>query len=179
VTPVQTPPAPAANPPADAAGAPATQTPAQPTQTVTVPQQPSDPETTGGTASSLPLLGKHRRHRGNNLANTDKGGSTASQTGPVTTGVEPSSTCDADADGVTDPGAPTTCTVPGTTTTTGGDQTTTTQPPPATVYSVQPKKQRSRSRVKSKSKSKSRSKSRSKTRKSAPKKRSKQPKAGV
>jgi hypothetical protein len=61
------------------------------------------------------------------------------QTGPVTTGVEPSATCDADGDGVTDPGAPSTCTTtatPGTVDT--GVQQGTVAPVP---YSA-PKKQK-------------------------------------
>jgi RNA polymerase sigma factor (sigma-70 family) len=160
-------------PPAEAAAStptPATATPPQPTQTVTVPPQSGEAAATGGTATGvLPLGNKRRRHKGNNIANTDsKGTSTTPQTGPVTTGVEPSSTCDANADGVTDPGAPASCT-PGSTA-----PTTTTESPPATVpvYSV-PQKKRSHSRSKSGSKQNSTGKSS----KSTPKKRSKQPRA--
>ncbi len=159
VTPVTAQPAPA-TPPAEAAAgtpAPATATPPQPTQTVTVPPETSDPAaTTGGTASALPIIGnKRRRHKGNSIANTDsKGTSTVPQTAPVTTGVEPSSTCDTDGDGVTDPGAPVDCS-PGSTPTTGTDQATA---PSAAEYSVPLKKLRS---------------------KSTPKKRSKQPRASA
>jgi RNA polymerase sigma factor (sigma-70 family) len=164
-------------PPAQAATgtpAPATATPPQPTQTVTVPPETSDPAaTTGGTASALPIIGnKRRRHKGNNIANTDsKGTSTVPQTGPVTTGVEPSSTCDTDGNGVIDPGAPADCS-PGSTPTTGTDQTTA---PSAAEYSVPLKKQRS----KSTSKQKSTAKSTGKSTKSTPKKRSKQPRASA
>ena len=164
-------------PPAQAATstpAPAAATPPQPTQTVTVPPETSDPAaTTGGTASTLPIIGnKRRRHKGNNIANTDsKGTSTVPQTGPVTTGVEPSSTCDTNGDGVVDPGASADCS-PGSTPTTGTDQTTA---PSAVEYSVPLKKQRS----KSTSKQKSTGKSTSKSAKSKPKKRSKQPRASA
>jgi hypothetical protein len=103
--------------------------PAPPANTVTVPPQTSEPPATGGataggataggataggataggaTASTLP--GRHKRHKNPVTANTDQNTST-SQTGPVTTGVEPSTaSCDADGDGVVDPGAPVTCT---------------------------------------------------------------------
>jgi RNA polymerase sigma factor (sigma-70 family) len=154
-TPVPVQPAPPATPPVETAAA--TPTPAtapQPTETVTVPPQSSDPAATGGTASSvLPLGNKRKRHKGNNIANTDsKPATTTPQTGPVTTGVEPSTTgCDADGDGVTDPGAPSTCSS-GSTGATGVDQST---PAPATVYSVPRKKHRSAPRGKSTSKAKS------------------------
>ena len=123
--------------------------------------------TTGGTATSvLPLGNKRKRHKGNSIANTDsKGPSTTPQTAPVVTGVEPSSTCDADGDGVADPGAPSTCTTGSTGGTTGVDQTTT---PPAAVYSVPLKKQHSKSTSKQKSTGKS-------SAKSTPKKRAKRP----
>jgi RNA polymerase sigma factor (sigma-70 family) len=139
VAPVAPTPTPAA-PPADAAAeTPATSTPAQPTETVTVPPQPADQAATGGTASTLPVPNKRKRHRGNNLANTDsKGTTTTPQTGPVTTGVEPSSTCDADGDGVIDPGAPSNCSS-GSTTTTSGEQGAV---EPAAVYSNPVKKRR-------------------------------------
>jgi len=42
------------------------------------------------------------------VANTDSQPKSPVQTGPVTTGVEPS-TCDADGDGVADPGSPSGC----------------------------------------------------------------------
>jgi RNA polymerase sigma factor (sigma-70 family) len=98
-------------PPAEAATAtpPANPAPAQPTQTVTVPPLPADEATTGGTTSHFPI-GKHK-HRKGAVANSDSNGTTtAPQTAPVATGVEPSATCDADGDGVTDPGAPSSCT---------------------------------------------------------------------
>jgi RNA polymerase sigma factor (sigma-70 family) len=109
-------PAPAtpATPPADPAAAttpPSGSEPThpQPTETVTVPPHPADQATTGGTTTSTFPLKKHKRHKGNAIANTDsKGTSTTPQTGPVVTGVEPSS-CDADGDGVTDTGAPSSC----------------------------------------------------------------------
>src|SRR5262249_20274689 len=124
VTPVTPDPAQATPPAETAATPPTTDTPAAPAETVTVPPQTSQPGTTGGTASTLPL-GKRKHHHGNNIANTDKGGTTAPQTGPVTTGVEPSTTpCDADGDGVADPGAPATCAT-ATTPTTGVSQPTT------------------------------------------------------
>ena len=83
----------------------------------------------------------------------------------LVTGVEPSSTCDANGDGVADPGAPSTCTTGSTGTTTGTDQTTTATPP-AAVYSVPAKKQRSKSTSKQKLTGKS-------STNSAPKKRAK------
>ncbi|HEY6770870.1 MAG TPA: hypothetical protein VI035_00305, partial [Solirubrobacterales bacterium] len=149
-------------------------TPPQPTQTVTVPPQSGEEATTGGTATSvLPLGNKRKRHKGNNIANTDsKGTSTTPQTGPVTTGVEQSSTCDANGDGVTDPGAPATCT-PGSTTPTTGEEESSSSPA-AAVYSVQLKKRSS-----SRSKSGSRQSSTGKSTKSTPKKRSRQPRASA
>jgi RNA polymerase sigma factor (sigma-70 family) len=177
-TAVQKPPAvtpvtaqPVTPPPTEAAaGAPSATTPPQPTETVTVPPQPSEAATTGGTATSvLPLGNKRKRHKADSIANTDsKGPSTTPQTAPVVTGVEPSSTCDTNGDGVADPGAPSTCTTGATTgTTTGADQTTTTTPP-ASVYSVPLKKQHSKSTSKQKSSGKS-------STKSTPKKRAKRP----
>ena len=193
VTPATPPPVPATPPAETAATPPTTATPPAPSETVTVPPQTSQPGTTGGTASSALPTGKRKRHRGNSLANTDsKGTTTTAQTGPVTTGVEPSTTCDADGDGVTDPGAPTTC-VPETTTTSTGTTTGVVQtaPAPATI-APQRSKHRTKSRGKSgkstgkskSTKSKSTSKSTSKTKSSgkskpAPKKRSKQPAASV
>ncbi len=170
VTPVTAQPVPVTPPPTEAAaGAPSATTPPQPTETVTVPPQPSEAATTGGTATSvLPLGDKRKRHMGNSIANTDsKGPSTTPQTAPVVTGVEPSSTCDANGDGVADPGAPTTCTTGSTGATTGADQTTTTTPP-AAVYSVPLKKQQPKSTSKQKSTGKS-------STKSTPKKRAKRP----
>ena len=168
-----------AAPPAETAAA--THAPAtapEPTQTVTVPPESSEPATTGGTASTLPLVGKRKRHKGNNIANTDsKPTTTTSPTAPVTTGVEPSASgCDAKGDGATDPGAPSTCTT-GTTGSTGSSGVDQTTPPPATVYSAPRKKSRSATRGKSKSTAKSKSTSNSS--KPAPKKRSKKRRAGV
>ncbi len=125
--------------PAQAATAnqpPATPAPTDPaaatpvTPTVTVPPQTTDPATTGGTAAATTALGKHKHHKP--VANSDSKPTEAPQTGPVTTGVEPA-TCDADGDGVTDPGAPASCTT-GTSVDTGvvqGDVT-----PAPTQYSA-------------------------------------------
>jgi hypothetical protein len=52
-------------------------------------------------------VGGKRKHHKSALANSDSQTKASAQTGPVTTGVEPA--CDADGDGVTDPGAPTSC----------------------------------------------------------------------
>jgi hypothetical protein len=104
---------------------------------VTVPPQPADQASTGGTETTTPTKGKHKRHKSSALANTDSKGTTAPQSGPVTTGVQPATTsCDADGDGVADPGAPSTCSSGGTTTTTNAadpatdSQTATSTPPP-------------------------------------------------
>jgi hypothetical protein len=116
------PPAPAAPPVATpATDAPATPaTPPQPTQTVTVPPQSDEGATTSRTTSNFPI-GKHRKHKGNAVANTDsRGTSTTPQTAPVVTGVEPG-TCDADGDGVVDTGAPSSCSTGTTGTTSTGD----------------------------------------------------------
>ncbi|HSD24274.1 MAG TPA: RNA polymerase sigma factor [Solirubrobacterales bacterium] len=182
VIPVTAEPTPAAPPVETAATPPTTPVPAAPSETVTVPPQTSQPATTGGTASTLPL-GKRKRHKGNSLANTDsKGTTTTPQTGPVTTGVEPSTTCDGDGDGVTDPGAPSPCT-PSTT----GSTSVESAPAPTTVSPQMSGKLRKKPRGTSKSTSKSKStksKSTSKPKstgksKPAPKKRSKQPEASV
>jgi RNA polymerase sigma factor (sigma-70 family) len=150
VTPVTVTPPPPVTPPAEAAAdtsSPAT-TPPQPTETVTVPPQSTDAATTGGTATSaVPPGSKHKRHKGSNIANTDsKAPTTTPQTGPVTTGVEPSaSSCDADGDGATDPGAPSSCSTgtTGSTETAGTTGTVDQSTPPPTEYSVQLKKKRS------------------------------------
>ncbi|HEX3292637.1 MAG TPA: RNA polymerase sigma factor [Solirubrobacterales bacterium] len=186
--PVPVQPAAPSTPPVEtpAATPPATATPPAPSETVTVPPQTAQPGTTGGVASTAPL-GKRKRHKGNSVANTDsKGTTTVPQTGPVTTGVEPSATCDADGDGVIDPGAPTTCS-PGTTGTTGVQGTTTTAPAPATSQPTSKSKRHAKSHGKSKSTSKSKStksKSTSKSKSSSkskptPKKRPKQPRASA
>jgi RNA polymerase sigma factor (sigma-70 family) len=168
VAPVAAQPAPTTTSPAEATPGtptPSTTTPPQPTQTVTVPPQSTQEATTGGTATSVLPLGKRKRHKGNSIANTDsKGTSTTPQTAPVTTGVEPSATCDANADGAVDPGAPSTCST-GTTGTTGTTGVEGTDSPPAAVYSVPLKKPHSKSTSKQKSTGKST--------KSTPKKRSK------
>ncbi len=86
---------------------------ATPPQTVTVPPQPTDPAaTTGATVpgTTAATTGKHRHHK-NAVANSDSQPSSPAQTGPVTTGVEPA-VCDADGDGVTDAGAPSSCATP-------------------------------------------------------------------
>jgi hypothetical protein len=91
---------------------------------VTVQPQPADPAatdpTTGGTTPAITgktTTGRHKRHKSGAFANSDTRGT--AQTGPVTTGVEPA--CDADGDGVTDPGAPSSCSS-GSTVTTGVQQ---------------------------------------------------------
>jgi hypothetical protein len=105
---------------------------------VTVPPQPADQASTGGTETTTPTKAKHKRHKASALANTDSQGAIAPQSGPVTTGVQPATTlCDADGDGVADPGAPSTCSSGGTTTTTTAaapatDSQTATDPPPPT-----------------------------------------------
>jgi RNA polymerase sigma factor (sigma-70 family) len=110
-TPVTAQPVPATPPVEATTGAPAPPAPPAPaTETVTVPPTSSDPAATGGTTTSGFPFGKRKRHKGNAVANTDsKGATPAPQTGPVTTGVEPSTSCDADGDGITDTGAPSTC----------------------------------------------------------------------
>jgi hypothetical protein len=109
---------------------------ATPPQTVTVPPTTtSDPATATPTGAVTPIPGKHKRHKGAH-ANTDTQPTTPAQTGPVTTGVEPAS-CDANGDGVADPGS--TCSGSGTetgTVTTGVQQGDSVQP---ASYSV-PKK---------------------------------------
>src|SRR5204862_7606950 len=85
-----------------------------PPGSTTVRPQPAEPTTatgqpTGATApvpGTKTIAGKHKHHKG--LANTDAQTKTAPESGPVTTGVEPA-TCDADGDGVVDPGAPASC----------------------------------------------------------------------
>ncbi|HEX6587084.1 MAG TPA: hypothetical protein VF052_10050, partial [Solirubrobacterales bacterium] len=75
-------------------------------ETVTVPPQPTDPATTPETGGATPLPGRTgKRKRRKPIANTDSHAPTAPQTGPVTTGVEPASSCDADGDGAPDAGA--------------------------------------------------------------------------
>ena len=186
VTPLTPQPVPAAPPVETAETPPAAATPSAPTETVTVPPESSqsEPANSGGaTASALPT-GKRKRHRTNtnSLANTDsKGTTTATQTGPVTTGVEPSTTCDADGDGVTDPGAPTTCS-PSTAGSTGVEPTTTAPAAPVTLQPTTTGKLRKKSRGKSKSsKSKSTSKQKSgkASKKRAAKKKRATPKATV
>jgi hypothetical protein len=80
---------------------------------VTVAPEPADPATTSqATSGTTAVTGKttvggKRKHHKSALANSDSQTKASAQTSPVTTGVEP--TCDADGDGVTDPGAPTSC----------------------------------------------------------------------
>ena len=102
-----------------AAGAQTPPTAAQaattPPQTVTVSPQPTDPAAatgaqTGG-ATPVATTGRHHRHHKNAIANSDPNATSPTQSGPVTTGVEPA-TCDADGDGVADAGAPSNCTSP-------------------------------------------------------------------
>jgi RNA polymerase sigma factor (sigma-70 family) len=105
-------PAAPAIPPTDAATPAPTNQPAPaapPTETVTVP--PAHEADAPGATAPFPVT-KHKRHKSPVTANTDQGTST-SQTGPLTTTVEPSTSptnCDADGDGVTDAGAPSDCT---------------------------------------------------------------------
>jgi RNA polymerase sigma factor (sigma-70 family) len=116
-----------ATPPTAAAAATTT----QPPDTVTVAPQPadqpsSDSATTGGAAPAITgktTRGKHKRRKG---AYANSGSQTA-QSGPVTTGVEPA--CDANGDGVADPGAPSSCTSGGTVST-GVEQGGTASPTP-------------------------------------------------
>ena len=82
----------------------------QPPTTVTVPPQTAEPTTAGSSATggtTATATGRHRKHK-NAVANSDSQPNSPAQTGPVTTGVEPS-TCDADGDGVADPGSPSGC----------------------------------------------------------------------
>jgi hypothetical protein len=99
----------ASPPAAPAAGTPAPATGTPPPPTVTVP--PTDPTAAGGTAATAgaaTVAGKHKHHKP--IANSDSKATESPQTGPVTTGVEPAVNCDTDGDGVTDPGAPSSCT---------------------------------------------------------------------
>ena len=128
-----TPPIVAATPPVDPAAAQPVPVPGSttPPDTVTVPPQPTDPAAippTGGVAP-LPTRTGKRKHRAP-IANTDSNVTGSTQSGPVTTGVEPA-TCDADGDGAPDPGAPSTCT-----TTTDGSGTTTTEGESVTASST-------------------------------------------
>jgi RNA polymerase sigma factor (sigma-70 family) len=135
-TPGQTPAA--TQPPA----APAAATPAPATTTVP-PQTGAAPAQTGGTAAAATgtaaVLGKHKHHKP--IANSDSTQATAApQSGPVTTGVEPSTACDANGDGITDPGAPSTCTT-GTSVSTGvvqSDNVTPAAPAATTTTTTRP-----------------------------------------
>jgi RNA polymerase sigma factor (sigma-70 family) len=129
-------------PPPEAAASTPAATPAtpEPTETVTVPPQATDPATTGASTSNFPI-GKHRKHKGSAVANTDSKGATTTtpQTGPVVTGVEPSSSCDADGDGVPDAGAPS-CSTDAPAPTTQGDGLVTGSLEPAQPAARSPKK---------------------------------------
>ena len=164
--------------PVETAEAPTTAAPpvtSAPPETVTVPPQTSQPASTGGTGAHAVPFGKRKRHRANVLANTDSKDATATaQTGPVTTGVEPSMTCDADGDGVIDPGAPSTCS-PTSTDSTVVEGTLTT-PVPVSAPPTTPSKPRKKSRRKSKS---TKRKASSDKKKPAAKKRSKRRRASV
>jgi RNA polymerase sigma factor (sigma-70 family) len=159
---VQHPPPPATNaaqPAPDSATAAPTP-PADPTaappQTVTVPPQPTDATAATGGALPTSTLGKHKRHKNPVTANTDQGTSTT-PTAPVSTGVETTATpqansCDANGDGVVDPGS--TC-AGDTTTTTPDDPATSTTPDatiatPVTPYAASPKKHKAPAKKKSK-----------------------------
>jgi RNA polymerase sigma factor (sigma-70 family) len=100
----------AVTPPVAPTTTPPGATTSQPPTTVTVPPQTTEPtaagsSVTGGTTATA--TGRHRKHK-NAVANSDSQPKSPVQTGPVTTGVEPS-TCDADGDGVADPGSPSGC----------------------------------------------------------------------
>ncbi|MGA8926189.1 MAG: hypothetical protein WB462_08200, partial [Solirubrobacterales bacterium] len=137
----------AATPPATPATTPPVAATTPPPITVTVPPQTTDPTAstgsqTGGTTASA--TGKHKRHK-HAVANSDSQPTAPAQTGPVTTGVEPS-TCDANGDGIDDPGAPSGCVPSGGTVSTGvqpGEVT-------ATPYSA-PKKRKAAPKSSSKS----------------------------
>jgi hypothetical protein len=88
--------------PADAQQAAATQ-PAT-AETVTVPPEATDPAATTETGGVTPIPGKHKRKKGA-WANSDGQTKTGTQSGPVATGVEPATNCDADGDGAPDPGS--------------------------------------------------------------------------
>ena len=104
-----------------------------PPDTVTVPPQPADPAAIPPTAAVTPLPDRtDKRKHDKPIANTDSNVTGSTQTGPVTTGVEPA-TCDADGDGAPDPGAPSTCTA---TTDGTGTAATTTEVESETVSST-------------------------------------------
>jgi hypothetical protein len=123
-----------------------------------VPPQTTDPATTGASTSNFPI-GKHRKHKGTAVANTDSKGATTTtpQTGPVVTGVEPSSSCDADGDGVPDAGAPS-CSTGSPAPTTQGDGLVTGSLEPAQPSTGSAKKPRANSGKRSTPKKKSASK---------------------
>jgi RNA polymerase sigma factor (sigma-70 family) len=134
-----TPPIVAATPPVDPASAQPVPAPAStattPPDTVTVPPQPTDPAVIPPTGAVTPLPDRTTKHKHHTpIANTDSNVTGSTQTGPVTTGVEPA-TCDADGDGAPDPGAPSTCTptTDGTTTTEVESETVTSTPYAATM----------------------------------------------
>jgi RNA polymerase sigma factor (sigma-70 family) len=102
-----------------------------PAQTVTVAPVPEDPSATTETGGVAPIPGKcaartpattirtcdqHKRKHGAQ-ANSDGQQKTAPTTGPVTTGLDPA--CDANGDGIADPGTSTTCTGPASSTSLG------------------------------------------------------------
>jgi RNA polymerase sigma factor (sigma-70 family) len=121
LTKINVPPATAPDAAAAQAQAPPGTTPpgtTPPADTVTVP--PTDPAATptaqtGGTTAAATV--KHKHHK-NAIANSDSQPKSPAQSGPVTTGVEPA-TCDANGDGITDAGAPSSCSSPPAPTNTG------------------------------------------------------------
>jgi hypothetical protein len=118
---------------------------------VTVPPQTTQPATAGSTTggSTVTTTGRHRKHK-NAVANSDSQPKTPVQTGPITTGVEPS-TCDANADGAADPGSPSSCgTTDGAASTGAVEPTTvtaTTYAAPTKVKAAPKKKSGSKKRV--------------------------------
>ena len=138
---------PAAPPVAPAASQPQ---PAAPTEVV-VPPAPADPPTTDqATTSSVPppLFGKHRRKKGA-VANTDSQTKATTQTAPTTTGLQTG--CDANGDGLVDPGADPACAGPGTTI---GVSTTESAPVQLAPETIAPKKPKKKAAPKSKVKRK-------------------------
>ena len=128
-------------PPAEPATPPVVATAGQPQPAaateVVVPPVPADPTTSDQPTTSAvppPLFGKHRRKKGA-VANTDSQTRPTTQTAPTITGLQTG--CDADGDGLVDPGADPACAGPGTTT---GVSSTESAPPAVAPQSLAPKK---------------------------------------
>jgi Sigma-70, region 4 len=131
-------------PPAEPATPPATPAAAQPepapTPTeVVVPPVPAEPTTTGHPTTDAvppPLFGKHKRKKGavaNSESHTNP--TTTAPAGSTTTGLQPG--CDANGDGLVDPGSDPACAGPGTIT---GVTSTESAPPQVEPQSIAPKK---------------------------------------